>query len=183
MKSTVFKILAAILIFTSTEAESQIIVPKRDNADILSDRPVYSFCISMLPTPNSGIICYGIHMMTVDNKPEINFVKFDTFIRQFNGSEPSRANPDRTNLLKKHGIDIQTIKDIWKLRYAIYPFGKSQEKGWGGQNGMPSEAQMQILAKYGIVNIGDVVYGENLIRLLTDMEDPTWLQIYKNAQK
>ena len=48
---------------------------------------------------------------------------------------------------------------------------------------MPSEAQMQILAKYGVERIGDVIYGENLMNLLIDMENPTWVQIYKNAQK
>lgn len=181
MKLIVIQIII-ILFFVDFRADGQILVPKRDRVEIERPQPIYSFCISLLPTPNSDPVCYGIHLLTVDKKSEINFVKFGTFIRQFNGSEPSRANPDRIDFLKKYGINIQTIKELWKIRYAEYPFGKSPEKGWGGKNGMPSEAQMQILSKYGIERIGDVVYGDNLINLLTDMEDPTWVQVYKNAQ-
>ena len=184
MKRIVFQIFALVILMPVFSASGQIIVPKRDKASIpQAPQPEYSFCISLLPTANGGAATYGIHMLTVDKKVKTTFFTFDSFIRQFSGNEASRANPDRIDNLKKYGLNVQTIKEIWKLRYAQYPFGKSPEKGWGGQTGMPSEAQMQILAKYGVERIGDVIYGENLIRLLTDMEDPTWVQIYKNAQK
>lgn len=177
------KLIVILMVMMGMAVQAQIIVPKRDKASIQSPQPEYSFCISLLPTANGGTVSYGIHMLTVDKKVKVTFLTFDTFIRQFSGSEPSRANPDRINNLKNNEINLQTIKDLWKLRYATYPFGKSPEKGWGGQTGMPSEAQMQILAKYGVERIGDVIYGENLMNLLIDMENPTWVQIYKNAQK
>ena len=177
------KLVVILMVMMGMAVQAQIIVPKRDKASIQTPQPEYSFCISLLPTANGGTVSYGIHMLTVDKKVKVTFLTFDTFIRQFSGSEPSRANPDRINNLKNNEINLQTIKDLWKLRYATYPFGKSPEKGWGGQTGMPSEAQMQILAKYGVERIGDVIYGENLMNLLIDMENPTWVQIYKNAQK
>ena len=184
MKKIVLQIFVLIMLMPAFSASGQIIVPKRDKASIeQAPQPEYSFCISLLPTANGGTVSYGIHMLTVDKKVKTTFLTFDTFIRQFSGSEPSRANPDRINNLKNNEINVQTVKDLWKLRYATYPFGKSPEKGWGGQTGMPSEAQMQILAKYGVERIGDVIYGENLMNLLIDMENPTWVQIYKNAQK
>lgn len=177
------KLIVILMVMMGMAVQAQIIVPKRDKASIQTPQPEYSFCISLLPTANGGTVSYGIHMLTVDKKVKVTFLTFDTFLRQFSGSEPSRANPDRINNLKNNDINVQTIKDLWKLRYATYPFGKSPEKGWGGQTGMPSEAQMQILAKYGVERIGDVIYGENLMNLLIDMENPTWVQIYKNAQK
>lgn len=183
MKKIVFQIFAMMVLLSALPAAGQIIVPKRTMDSIPELRPEYTFCISLTPNPTHEPVCYGIRMLTVDKKAQFTFLTFDSFIRQFNGSEPSRANRERVDNLKKYEINIQTIKELWKLRYALYPYGKSPEKGWGGQSGMPSEAQMQILAQYGIERIGDAIYGENLIKLLTDMENPTWVQIYKNAQQ
>lgn len=162
-------------------AEAQVLVPK-GTAQTEPRLARYSFCISLLPSPNSGPVSYGIHRLSPDGSVDVTFLRYETFLRQFGGGEESRANPDRIDYMELHNISQMTIKELWKLRYALYPFGKSPDTGWGKESGVPSEAQMQMLAKYGIERVGDVVYGENLINLLLDIQNPTWLEQYKAAR-
>ncbi len=176
------KLILLIILTTSITTECQVLKPRTEQPQPVARMARYSFCVSLLPSANSGAVCYGIHRQAPDGTVEISFLRYETFLRQFGGSEPSRANPDRDDLMAVYSIKQQTIKDLWKLRYALYPFGKSQETGWGQANGVPNDAQMQILAKYGIERISDVIYGDNLIMLLRDLEDPAWIARYQNAK-
>ena len=169
------------MIITGLQAQAQVLAPK-GTVEIKPRLSRFSFCISLNPSANSGAVSYGIHKLAPDSTQEITFITYDTFLRQFSGGEESRANPYRINFFEKEGITRQTIKDLWKLRYASYPFGKSEEIGWGGEKGIPTDGQMRILAQYGIKFIGDAVYGDNLIKLLKDMENATWVGEYMRAK-
>lgn len=163
-------------------AQAQILVPKgADNPDAFR-LARYSFCISLMPSFGQDPVSYGIHCLPYEGKATVRFVSYEAFLRQFGGGEASKANPDRIDLFETNGISQFTLKDLWKLRYAIYPFGNSQAQGWGGQNGVPTEGQMQILSQYGVEFLSDVIYGDNLIRLLKDMQDTRWVGDYMNAK-
>ena len=45
---------------------------------------------------------------------------------------------------------------------------------------MPSEGQMDMLRAFGIKNINDYFWGENLLKLLNAMEDAGWVSEYQN---
>lgn len=172
------KLFAILLMALSFQTSAQILVPKKD---YVPEKRIarYSFCISLLPAPNSGAVSFGIHRMAPDSTVEVNFIRYETFLRQFSGNEECRANPDRIDFLEKLGIEQYIIKEAWKLRYSSYPFGKSEVPGWGRDNGMPSPAQMEELKQFGIERISDVIYGDNLFNLLRKLNDPAWVAKYK----
>ena len=77
------------------------------------------------------------------------------------------------------------IGDLWKLRFAKYPYGGALDTmGWT-QNFdnlyMPRPEQMNILKGYGIERIDDYIWGDNLFRLLKDIRNPVWIQTYSEA--
>ncbi len=79
------------------------------------------------------------------------------------------------------------INDLWKLRYSIYPYANQGSDSLGytmnkDNKFMPTDAQMQILSQYGITEINQYIWGDNLFKLLADMRKPEWVEAYKNAQ-
>lgn len=57
-------------------------------------------------------------------------------------------------------------------------------QGWAANKEagfLPSDKQMDILKTYGLQNINDFIYGENLYRLMKDLLDKTWQNAYKSA--
>ena len=154
------------MIIAGLQTQAQILVPKGADNPEAYHLARYSFCVSRMPTAGLEVVTYGIHCQPYEGKPTVRFVKYETFLRQFGGAEPSKANPDRIDLFEAHGINQFTFKDLWKLRYATYPFGDSKALGWGGQNGVPTEGQMQFLSEYGLEFLSSAFYGDNLIRLL-----------------
>lgn len=175
------RLLTFILVIAGLNLNAQILVRKGE-ANIEPRLSRFSFCISLLPAPNSGAVSYGIHKLCPDGKVEVTFLNFDAFIRQFSGHEESRANPDRINYMEEYGISQESISKLWKLRYAIYPFGDSKEPGWGRDCGVPTDGQMQILKQYGVEFVGDAIYGDNLFKLLKDMENPSWVSQYQQTK-
>lgn len=178
---TMKHLLTLMLIIAGLNLNAQILVRKGE-ADIEPRMSRFSFCISLLPGGNSNPVSYGIHKLCPDGKAEVTFVNYDSFLRQFSGHQESRANPDRINYMEEYGITADVLKNLWKLRYASYPFGNSKEPGWGRECGVPTDGQMQILKQYGVEFIGDVIYGDNLINLLKELENPSWVSQYRQAR-
>ena len=176
------KLIVILMVMMGLQAQAQVFVPKGKTNPDAYRLARYSFCVSLMPTSGLEPVSYGIHCLTSEGKATVRFVTYESFLRQFGGAEPSKANPDRIDMFEVHGIDQFTIKDLWKLRYAVYPFGDSKAQGWGGQNGVPTCGQMQILSQYGVEFLGSAIYGDNLIRLLKDMQDTKWVGDYMNAK-
>ncbi|MBO7478505.1 MAG: hypothetical protein J6U04_11325 [Salinivirgaceae bacterium] len=176
------KLVVILMVMVGLQAQAQVLVPKGKNNPDAYRLARYSFCVSLMPTSGLDAVSYGIHCLTSEGKATVRFVTYESFLRQFGGAEPSKANPDRIDMFEAHGIDQFTIKDLWKLRYAVYPFGDSKAQGWGGQNGVPTSGQMQILSQYGLEYLGSAIYGDNLIRLLKNMQDTKWVGDYMNAK-
>ncbi len=99
----------------------------------------------------------------------------------YNYKKRTRFN-NRIEFLAKN-----TTGQLWKLRYASYPYmsSASDTTGWTMNYAnpyMPTKAQMQILKGYGLETINGYIYGENLFRLLKDIQNKQWVEAYKQAQ-
>lgn len=170
------------MIIVGLQTQAQILLPKGSDNPEAFHLARYSFCVSLMPTARLDAVTYGVHCLSSDGKATVRIISYEAFLRQFGGAEPSKANPDRIDMFEAYGINQFTIKDLWKLRYATYPFGESKALGWGGQNGVPTEGQMRILAQYGVEFLSSAIYGDNLIRLLKDMQDSNWVGDYMSAK-
>lgn len=146
----------------------------------------YKFAARIVPS-DYGVGEYYIVYSTTNQFSVVEKLNFNSFVRQVMGEEQSQANPWNKNLLKQNGIkDYYIIAQLWRLRYAIYPFAiKSQDTlGWTKNFAnpfMPNAEQMKILQGFGIKTINDFIYGDNLFMLLKDMESKDWVMNYVNA--
>jgi hypothetical protein len=76
--------------------------------------------------------------------------------------------------------------NLWKIRYATYPLYTQSADTIGWTHNfknpyMPDKKQMNILKKYGVIQINYYIYGENFFKLLKDMTDKNWIKAYINA--
>lgn len=139
------------------------------------------FAISLQPN-FQGIVTYAIVEINKEGKV-VNriFMKRQDWLLQMVGMQKSIVNIEGKNLMKEAGIEgPEILDDLWKLRYGEAPYEGTKEKGWAAKPRMPSEGQMQMLAKFGIHTINDYVYGQSLLDLLNAMEDPGWVSEYQN---
>jgi len=155
-----------------------LVMPAQDSSNVTKKY----FAISLQPN-YQGLITYAI--IDVNNKGQVvnrTFYGLVNWMHQIVGLQKSVANPEGKNLLKEAGIEgPEVVGELWKLRYSESPYdGSPNEKGWAAKPRMPSEGQMQMLAKFGIHTINDYVYGQALYDLLNAMEDPAWVSEYQN---
>jgi len=136
---------------------------------------------------------YGAMMHLVLLKPgdnrkhKIIQLTKDGFIAQASGKQKSLANPNGIDFFKEYEIKNPNVLDnVWRLRYKEYPYFSNQkiEPGWSANDSIPfipTEAQMQILQKFGLNRMSDFIFGENAFRLLKLMEQPEWINSYKES--
>ncbi len=163
----------------------------------------YTFGVRIIPNGASVGQFYMIY--APNNKIQDTYpISKDDFIRGLIGDKyyRTKANPNKENLLAKNGINSwETINNLWKLRYFKYPYcvdcdslsanyqvdstGNPPEfMGWTNNSSnpyMPAPGQMDILKNYGLPTINEYIYGDNLFRLLKDMEDNSWISTYRQA--
>ena len=131
---------------------------------------------------------------------ESSALTIDQFCLRIRGHEKSLANPEHQDLLKTYGISDTCqidvlgrvanhgiIDSLWKLRFAVYPYKRNSADtlGWTGnfQNPfVPTHAQKKILAQMGMDTVFYTIFGDNLFHLLKAMENPQWVENYKNAK-
>lgn len=137
------------------------------------------FGICLQPSPQD-LITFAI--VTVNEKGEktMTYLSRRSFIRQMIGFEESLANPTETNLLKDAGIDGPEVFDnLWKLRFAESPYaGDVVEEGWARNKFRPSDEQLAILRSFGIQELSDYIYGDQLIALFKAMNSDEWISNY-----
>lgn len=171
--------ITTILIIAYISAFGQIIIPKERGTH---HEPVYSkyyFAIKMSTTIQSQPIQYMIYTLYYDSTKHYQNISKGNFIAQLTGSQKSKANPGKKNLLAEYDIDPNVFEYLWKVRYPEYPFGEKPETGWANGTIIPSEGQMGILKKFGVNHPADVIWGDNLFELLSSICDPAWVNTYK----
>ena len=123
------------------------------------------------------------------NLKDITVLPKNVFINKIMGRTKSPANPNNENLFAVYNIENPRVIDsLWKLRYAVYPFATMSRDtlGWTGNFKnpyVPTHSQKQILYSVGMDSSFYVIFGENFFKLLQLMNDPNWVERYKNARE
>lgn len=175
---------------------------------------------SLMPGANSTAVSFHIIKKWDDPKKPVEAVNISQaeFMRIACGFQESAANPKKENLFTKYGmidcgyfndtvirgmiykggVRCNTVEDLWRLRYAEWPFYIAPPRvknngpstldpqgpgpGWARKPLMPSEGQLDILRAYGPTDpMVDVIWGDKAFRLLKDMQDDAWVSTYKGS--
>lgn len=168
-----------ILLFSliATICSGQILVPKKDYVPEVR-KARYSFGFSLIAGSHQSLVSFAIVRELPDSTKEYIYLRKDTFIRQMMGVERSKANPDTINYFEEYDIPISVLDNLWKLKHKEHPYSMRPQPGWASGN-IPSPAQFDMLAPYGITRISDYCYGHNLIKLLIKVSDPIWVAEYQ----
>jgi hypothetical protein len=179
--------------------------------EIINDELHSHFGFSINPTANSGLITYAIVETDENNKMlSRKVVSRNNWILMMRGLQWSKANPDKKDLWSEQGIGDcfwildnsmdkyisldciaqRNVNDLWRLRYSKNPQYRQDKVtsdskivgGWAANAFRPNWPQIQILQNYGIVYISDFFYGENMFKLMKDVQEETWVDTYVAAQ-
>lgn len=175
---------------------------------------------SLMPGANSTAVTFHIIKKWDDPaKPiEAQNISQAEFLSIASGLRQSEANPKGENLFLANGLNdcgwfndtivnrifyeagtrCNTINDIWRLRYAEWPYAIPAPRakgggantlnpsgpgpGWARKPLQPSEGQLEILKGYGPVDpMVDAIWGAEAFRLLKDMQDDGWVATYRGS--
>jgi hypothetical protein len=173
---------------------------------------------SLMPGANSTAVTFHIVKKWDDPKKPIEAVNISQreFMSIASGMMKSNANPRGENLFAVNGMTdcgwfndtvinmrfyesgmrCNTVGDIWRLRYAEWPYYVAPPRnanantltpfgpgpGWARKPLQPSEGQLEILKGYGVTDpMVDAIWGANAFRLLKDMQDPDWVTAYRGS--
>jgi len=151
---------------------------------------------SLTSSGGGGLVHFALIRRLYNGKMEVTQISRDKFFRIAQGKESNAANPKLINFFKKYNIKDSIVYELWRLRYKEYPYQTLNRMGSGwamidttykseniraSQIIKPSIGQMQILKGYGMERLGDYIYGENAFKLLYDMIDEQWKNIYKTS--
>lgn len=159
------------------------------------------FALSLSPSTDGQLFCLFIVKVRDGQVVESRPLSRENFIRQAQGRAFSPANTDADDLFRKYDVkqctlppdsaamgfltDCSTLSDLWKLRYWEYPVkvdqGQRTSKGWSEKPLSPSPRQMEILAEYGLKYTTGLIVGPEMFRLLRDMGDKQWVNIYRGG--
>ncbi len=173
-----------------------------------------------MPGANSTAVTFHIIKKWDDPKKPLEAVNISQaeFMRIAVGFQESNANPNKKNLFSEYGVNncgyfndtiisrilypggmqCNPVNDLWRLRYAEWPYyiapprGKQQANtldpigpgpGWAQKPLRPSDGQLDILKAYGPITdpMVDVIWGADAFRLLKDMQDITWVSNYRGS--
>jgi hypothetical protein len=162
---------------------NNIFIRKEDNPELKVTIDAY-FGISLM-TQYNGFIRYGYIQIKSTGETKITYLSQQQFMQQVTGQMISKANPNKINYLEQKVIMWQSFENLWKIRYAEYPYDgpNKLEKGWAGRDMAPSEAQWKFLKQYyGYSNFDQFLYGENMWKLVKDSQDPAWQSQYSSLK-
>ena len=158
------------------------------------------FAVGFFTGAHSQLITFAF-VKTINGKViGAEIIRKDRFIYTALGHWPHPANLKKENLFEKFNVDscfllknennkiigyYATVFDnLWKIRFYEHPY-KYDTRGWSQGQYKPSSYQGDYLRKeYGIDNIlTDYLYGENLFKLLRNIQSPAWIINYKTVSK
>ena len=149
--------------------------------------------------PNAQGDFHALFIYTVYNGAVVDALPMRTepYVLQMAGLQESRANQDGADLFSRFGINqcgawmeedvVHTnlqclaVLQLWKLRYRK-EMVDGQGKGWASEEFTPSARQQVLLQLYRPPQFEDwhgPYFGEGAFRLLRDMQDPEWVQLYQ----
>lgn len=177
----VLVLLFMSLAYAGVAQDNNIFIRKENNPELKVTVTGY-FGISLM-TSYTGFIRYGFIQIKSTGEQQMTWLSRDQFIQQASGQTFSKANPEKKNLFEEKEIMWQSFENLWKLRYAEYPYDGNEEKGWAGRDYAPSEAQWEFLKRnYNYSKMDQFLYGEDMWRLVKDSQDPDWQNQYSSLK-
>jgi len=155
----------------------------------------YHFAVGIFTSSHSQMLTYAVILETGGVIISSQVMDEQRFMYYIMGHWPTVANPQKINLLEANGVDscflwandknkiigyyAKPFQFLWKLRYKTNPY-KYDEDGWSHKYYKPSESQARFLYEnYGVKNLLiDFFVGENLYKLLRDVQNQEWVDSY-----
>mgnify|MGYP006981759263 CR=1 FL=1 len=156
--------------------------------------------VGLFAGANSTVVTYAF-VTTRDGKiVGSEIVRKQRFMYTAMGHWPGFVNIKRENLFLKNNLDscflvedeygkivdyyCPIFDSLWKVRFVEHPTHYDLY-GWSHGKYKPSIKQLEYLSKeYGIQNLlTDYIYGENLYKLLRDMQKTSWIINYSSLAK
>jgi hypothetical protein len=156
------------------------------------------FAVGIFVSANSQLITYAIVTEINGKIIGTQILREQRFFYYIMGYWPTAANPTKENLLEKNGIDscflvknysnkingyfVKPFYNLWKLRYKSHPIAYDIEDGWSNGYYKPSAKQAYLLdTAYNVPNVKlNMFMGDNLFKLLRDMQRPEWIDLYSS---
>lgn len=173
-----------VLFSISAFSQDQIFIRKTEKQEPYYKNEWY-FGISLVASTSGEMVRYGFVKIHEDGHKEYTWLTKKNFLLQVTGQQPSKANKQQENLLEKYQIKWETFGDLWKLRYSEWPYddARRQEVGWAGKMFVPSDSQWDFLKEnYNYTALTDFLYGENMWKLLQDIQDPNFGAQYSSRK-
>lgn len=172
-------ILGLVVLFSSNIIAQNYKIDKSKEAK-------HYFFIKLANGVGASVVRYGVIDVNFLGKKTLHYLSLENFMYEFTANRPSKANPDTIDFMREYSINYKTLKSLWKIKYSEFPWHQKYEKnnvGWAGKEQAPSAVQMIFLKQYGVEKfITEPIYGNNLIKLLQDMQNETWRTNYMNMR-
>lgn len=151
-----------------------------------------------MPSPNSFMVTFAEIQILPNDQKKATVLTVDEFIRIAKGGYHDASNPKNENFFIKYEVGglmccvdscgkivnyeiYKLLEMLWMLRYKDNVYKTCKNVGWTSGYS-PSEAQFEILKKYGINHVYDWCYGENAFRLFRDIQSPSFQDKYKSLK-
>ena len=153
------------------------------------------FAVGLFASAQSSMITYAVVTYRDDVFIGAQVMTEQRFMYEIMGYYPSIATINRENLLQKNEVDscflienearkivgyyAKPFADLWRIRFFTHPMQYDQD-GWSQGEFKPSRWQREYLGKeYGVNNVlMEYFYGDNLYKLLRDVQNPDWIFNY-----
>lgn len=153
------------------------------------------FAVGLFASAQSSLITYAMVSYRDGVFIGAQILTEQRFMYEIMGYYPSIANINKENLLQKNEVDscflienesrkivgyfAKPFANLWKIRFFTHPMQYDND-GWSQGEFKPSRWQREYLGKeYGVNNVLiEYFYGENLYKLLRDVQNPEWISNY-----
>lgn len=154
--------------------------------------------IGLFTGAHSSMLSFAFVTLRGDQIIASRPVRREVFMYTALGHWPGIVNLERENLFQKFGVDscflvydeygkvsgwyAKPFQDLWKIRFYEHPYDYDQP-GWSQGRIKPSLYQMKFIKqRYGVKNVlTEYFYGDTLYKLLRDVQNPSWISLYKTA--
>jgi hypothetical protein len=154
--------------------------------------------IGLFTGPNSSMVSFAFVSLRGEQIIGSRPVRPEVFMYTAMGHWPGIVNLAKENLFEKHGVDscflvydeygkvngwyAKPFEELWKIRFYEHPYD-FERAGWSQGRIKPSLYQMKYIKhRYGVKNVlTEYFYGDTLFKLLRDIQDPSWVSIYRTA--
>ena len=166
---------------------------------MLVNPPHSAFGVKISFQSTGNITSYIAYIDNCRTQSHVKQITETEFIKIASGHWPSIYNPTRRNFFTEHNYACGVLKDsftlkeytycvpldsLWKIHFEKHPLDNTRGNGWSNKPFNPSLKQELFLYKtYGVAHIdANYFLDSNLWKILGDIQDPKWIENYKQLK-